>query len=232
MIAALLLGLALGASSALHCVAMCGPLNAFVALDPSGATDPRRVVRYQLGRTLGYGGLGAAFGAAGGGLTGLVPSWAETLLSLVLALSLGVAAFQIWPRRSGGAGAVQLGRTPRAATMRERAARASAIVLGRVRRFPLALGMATALLPCGVIGAGALLAAGTGDAVSGALAMVGLALASGIGVGLAGLALGRTDVKGAPALARAMSLTLVLGALLLVSRTAHDSMTGAAGCHG
>src|SRR6185369_5699938 len=98
VLSALLFGLALGATSALHCIAMCGPLNAFVALDARGATDPTRLARYHAGRVVGYGTLGAVLGGLGGSVTELVPRSAETILSVVLAASLALAARQIWPR--------------------------------------------------------------------------------------------------------------------------------------
>lgn len=214
---------------------MCGPLNAFVALDPAGTTDPSRVARYHLGRLVGYGAFGAVFGSAGAGVRALVPSGGEAVLSLVLALSLALAAFQIWPR--GGAASprlVALAARPRGASWLERASRGVAALLGRVRRFPLVLGAASALLPCGVIAAGALLAAGTGHALTGALAMLGLAIASGAGLAIAGMALGRAQVTRSAALARAMAVTLALGALVLVSRPAWSGTAAdapSADCH-
>lgn len=217
VLSALLFGLALGATSAVHCVAMCGPLNAFVALDAEGSTDPMRVARYHAGRVLGYGALGAVLGGLGGSVTSIAPRSAETILSVVLAASLGLAARQIWPRTTVSP-RVSIGRAPRGATLLERATRAVAALLTRVRRLPFVLGTASALLPCGVIASGALLAAGTGHVVMGALAMAGLAITSGLGVGLAGAALGHTRVTRSTTLARAMAVTLVLGALVLVSR--------------
>jgi sulfite exporter TauE/SafE len=218
MLSALMLGLALGASSALHCVAMCGPLVAFVALDPSGVTEPRRVVRYQLGRFVGYPVLGAAMGGLGAGLTAIVPTWSESLLSVALGLSLALAAYQLWPRSTPSPHLVVLGRSARAPNVRERAVQASAALLIRVRRAPFALGVLSALLPCGAIAAGALLAASTGHAVTGGLAMLGLAVASAIGVGTIGLALDRVDVLRSGALARVMAVTLALGAVVLCAR--------------
>lgn len=220
MLEALLLGLSLGVASSLHCVAMCGPLTAFVALDERGGTEPSRVVRYQLGRTAGYASLGALAGAVGGGLAALVSPWVESALSIALALALLVAALQLWPRDAKRVSLVQVGDRPRAPTLVERATRASAALLARTRRHPMALGLASALLPCGVLASGVLLAASTGTFVGGAVAMTGLAVASGVGIGIAGVALGRTRIVGTPALARVMAVTLALGAVVMLVRPA------------
>ncbi len=230
MFAALLLGLSLGVTSAVHCVAMCGPLSAFVSIDPEGATDPSRVLRYQIGRTGGYAALGGVLGGLGGGIADVFAPWAETILSLVLGSALALAALQLWPRR-GAPALVALAGGPRRATLRERLARASTALLGQTRRHPLALGAATALLPCGVLASGALLAASTGHAVTGAVAMTGLALASGLGIGVAGTALGRARVSASPVLARVMAVTLALGAVLLFVRPVLATPEASSCCH-
>ena len=218
MPSAALLGITLGFVSALHCIAMCGPLVAFVAIAPSGETEPGRVVRYQLGRVIGYAGLGAAAGAFGGALTQLVPAAGGTILSITLGIALVVVAAQLWPRAQRSEPLTALGRSPRAPSMRERATRGLASMFGRVRRAPMLFGALSALLPCGVIASGVLLAASTGSAALGAVAMGSLAITSGLVVGISGVGLGRVRIASSPVLARAMAITLVLGALVTVSR--------------
>ncbi len=227
-----MLGLTLGAGSSLHCVAMCGPRQAFAALDPRGSASPARVGRYQAGRVLGYTALGAASGAVGGGVSDLVPSWSEALLSVGLAFSLALVALQLWPRprATAGAATASLGLAPRAPTLTERMARLSTALVSRARGSAFGLGLASALLPCGALAAGALAAASTGHSASGALLMGGFAVASGLAVTLAGLALGRVSLVRSPALSRAMALTLALGALVLVLRPATPVSEGRS-CH-
>lgn len=229
---ALALGLALGVTSAVHCIAMCGPLTAFVALDADGATDPWRVVRYQLGRFVGYGTLGALLGGLGGTLAGISPPHADAFLSIALGLSLALAAYQLWPRSaSPAAGLVSVTRAPRGPTFRERISRASASLLSVTRRAPFALGLATALLPCGVLGAAALLAASTGHALTGAAAMIGVATASALGIGTVGLALGRVRTGRSATLARVMAITLAIGAVVLFVRPTLFVSDVAGSCH-
>lgn len=233
MLAAVVLGLTLGAGSSLHCVAMCGPLQAFAALDPAGASSPSRVLRYQLGRVLGYTTLGAISGAVGGGVSDLVPAWSEALLSVGLAFSLALVALQLWPRavRPASATPTPLGLGPRAPTLRERLARLSTSLVSRARGTPLGLGLASALLPCGALAAAVLAAASTASSASGVLLMASFAATSGLVVTLAGLALGRVSFTRSPALSRAMALTLALGALVLVLRPAAPVSEGSS-CHG
>jgi len=225
------LGVTLGIASALHCVAMCGSLNAFVALAPDGATNPWRVAMYQLGRVGGYTTLGAILGAMGGTLAELVPPAAEALLSILLGLGLGLAAFQLWPRSETARPLVALGRSPSAPSLRDRLTRRFVAVLSQVRRAPLLLGALSALLPCGVIASGALLAASTGQALTGAAAMGGLAVTSGLAVAVAGMALGRVRIGTSKALARTMAITLALGAVVLCARPAWVTPDDPARCH-
>lgn len=232
MLVAIVLGLTLGAGSSLHCVAMCGPLQAFAALDPAGASSPSRVLRYQLGRVLGYATLGTLAGALGGGVSELVPAWSEALLSVGLAFSLSLVALQLWPRArpSIPAAPTTLGLGPRPPTLRERFARVTTALVSRARGTPLGLGLASALLPCGALAAGVLAAASTGGGATGALVMTAFAATSGLVVTVAGLALGRVSFVRSPALSRAMALTLALGALVLVLRPATPVSEGSS-CH-
>jgi sulfite exporter TauE/SafE len=147
-----------------HCAAMCGPLAAV-----AGGTDAGAAGRaaYHAGRLCLYLVLGAAAGALGGGFNAValgagLPSDAAQVAGWLLValgvLALARAAGWWFPRPLGAVGAF-----PRRVLTR----------LAQVRPAwrGLALGAASAFLPCGWLYAFAVTAAGTGSAESGALAM-------------------------------------------------------------
>jgi sulfite exporter TauE/SafE len=220
----LLAGTLLGLASAPHCVAMCGPLTAFAAVDARGVATPGASLRYQAGRALGYAALGGIAGGVGGGLASFLPFEAEGVFSFVLAATLAIAAARFWPRSS----LVTLRRRP-PSRMGARLGAAAGGLLSRVPRQPLALGIASALLPCGVLASGALLAAGSGGALSGALVMLGLAFGSGASLLAGSVVLGRVDLASNRRAAMAFSILLGIGAVVLASR---PFLLGAHGaCH-
>ena len=83
---------------------------------------------------------------------------------------------------------------------------------------PLALGVLTALLPCGALATGLLIAAGIGAAHGGGLAMAGFALASGPALARASFALERVRHEAGRGGLRLAALALALGAAALVLR--------------
>lgn len=149
-----------------HCAAMCGP---FVVAQSLARIDILGIERlkglllapYHLGRATSYVALGAAFGAVGGAVASL-PG-----LSLILAAFLALAALlfvlQAFGHAPSAGGAV------------------GAWIGSRVR--PLlasptgwrgyALGVALGFLPCGFLYGAFAAAAGSGDALRGAIAMAG-----------------------------------------------------------
>lgn len=219
MLEALGAGLLLGLLSAPHCALMCGPLAAFASAS-AGRAEPLRMLEYQGGRLVGYGAVGATCGLFGRGLLSIVPMQAEAVFSVVLALVLLAAAMRAWPKSA----LVSIGRRPRRASLVGRIGP----WIARAPRTPALLGVASALLPCGVLFSGALLAAGTGGAVSGAIAMVGLTLGSGAALVVGSIALGRVELGSGRAAARGWSALLVVGALALLAR---PLLVSSGSCH-
>lgn len=162
----------LGASvlGSLHCAGMCGGL---VVLYAGADVTPRQArighVAYNLGRLTAYVALGAAAGLAGavvdlGGRLAGIQSAAAVAGGIALAI-FGLHAL-------AAALGLRVGRLDPPRGLRE----ASARVLSGVSARPLpvralALGVASALLPCGWLWAFAATAAGTGGTLSGAAVM-------------------------------------------------------------
>ena len=147
--------LALGAVTSLHCSVMCGPL----------AVAAGRPARYLGGRLLSYSLIGAVLGAAGQHALCWLPVATVQLVAvgLVVVVALAQALRRVRPPRP-----VQLGR--------------KRFVLSRLWRMiprnAFALGLATGLLPCGMLVPAWALAVSSGDAAAGALTMAAFAVAS------------------------------------------------------
>jgi uncharacterized protein len=214
---ALAAGATAGLASIPHCAGMCGPLAAFACRSPRGKhSQLTRVLAYQGGRALGYTSLGVAAGALGHGLSLAMPErYVQALLSWSLALALGTAAYRAFrasrPRPAAVSTPLTIGRTPRTPSLAER-------LLSRVLDLPFLLGLLTALLPCGALASGLLVAAGTATPVNGALAMVGFALASGPALALAAWAVTNLRRLAGPSGLRIAALAFALGAVAMVIR--------------
>lgn len=165
---ALLMGLAGGP----HCIAMCGAACAGIGTAAPGRTGAALGL-FQLGRLAGYSALGALAAASMQGLgwltvhsAALRPVWsmfhlaaaAVGLMLLVLARQpvwLETGARRVWQRVRAATGRWGLGA-------------------------PLGLGVAWALLPCGLLYSALLVAALSGNVASGAMVMALFALGSGV----------------------------------------------------
>ncbi|RRD58435.1 sulfite exporter TauE/SafE family protein [Comamonadaceae bacterium OH2545_COT-014] len=165
---ALLMGLAGGP----HCIAMCGAACAGIGTAAPGRTGAAMGL-FQLGRLVGYSALGALAAASMQGLgwltvhsAALRPVWsmfhlaaaAVGLMLLVLARQpvwLETGARRVWQRVRAATGRWGLGA-------------------------PLGLGVAWALLPCGLLYSALLVAALSGNVASGAMVMALFALGSGV----------------------------------------------------
>lgn len=167
-ITALVMGLAGGP----HCMAMCGAACAGIG-QAAAPRSSQAISLFQLGRLAGYSALGALAAASMQGLgwltvqsAALRPLWTMVhVAAILLGLVLLVRAQQpAWL----DSGARKLWGRVRAATQR----------LGLVA--PLGLGMAWALLPCGLLYSALMVAALAGDAASGAGVMALFALGSGL----------------------------------------------------
>ncbi len=204
LVTALLMGLAGGP----HCIAMCGAACAGIGQTaaPRGA---QAIGLFQLGRVAGYAMLGALAAASMQGLgwltvqsTALRPVWTMVhVAAIVLGLTLLVLARQpVWLDQ----GARRVWARVRSATGR----------MGWAA--PAGLGVAWALLPCGLLYSAVLVAALAGSPLGGAAVMGLFALGSGValwvgpwlllrlgtngrgawGMRLAGLALAATSAWG------------------------------------
>jgi sulfite exporter TauE/SafE len=148
--------LALGVATSLHCAAMCGPL----AVAAGGRA------RYFVGRLVSYAAAGAVFGVLGDHALCWLPVGTVQIVALVaLATAALVRGLRtLVPRR------VRIAtRPPRRLAQR---------LFAHLPRGPLALGLATGLLPCGLLVPAWALAATAGDAGAGALTMAAFAVAS------------------------------------------------------
>jgi sulfite exporter TauE/SafE len=169
LLQSLVAGALAGLSSAPHCAVMCGPLCG-ASCSGRGRTS-LALLRYQLGRTLGYGFAGALAGSLGHGLSGLLDGASATaLIAIATALSLALLATRAW-RGASASLPVTLRITPR----RRSNAGSLFATLGRLApREPAVVGVLSAMLPCAALAAGLLIA--------GAVAMTGFAGASALGV--------------------------------------------------
>ncbi|RMG47930.1 MAG: sulfite exporter TauE/SafE family protein [Acidobacteria bacterium] len=221
-------GLALGVLAAsllgsLHCAAMCGPLLAW-SVASARAPGPLPHAAYHCGRLVSYAALGWLAGGAGsvvdlgGALFGVHRA------ALVLA-GTGLILFGL-VQLSGGRG---LDRLP----LVRGASRALAAAAGRLGGVPplpraAALGILSALLPCGWLYAFVLTAAGAGSAAGG-LAVMAVFWAGTVpalaGIG-AGLSFARPLLRRAPRLAAAA--LVAVGLLALASRWHHAPAPAAA----
>lgn len=162
-----------------HCAGMCGPLLLGLGVarcDPAagrlrgGLAALGRLGAYQLGRALGYAGLGALAGWAGAGIATRL-SGGEVVLGGLLAGACFLAALAHlgwlpWRRHAVDAAAPGL------------VARLGGVVHRRLGGIPgvgpAALGLALALLPCGIVWWSLGVAAATAHPLHGALVMVAL----------------------------------------------------------
>ena len=177
-LAALLMGLA----GSLHCTAMCGATC--TAITQGGGTSPARALfGFHLGRLASYAAGGAVVAASVGALgawsqaaPALRPFW-----SLVHVAALMLGLWLAWTGRQP-AWLMNLGRVPQPAT----AQAGWQAMHGPLRS--AALGGAWVLLPCGLLQSALLVAALANDAVGGAAVMAIFALASSLGLLVAGTA--------------------------------------------
>ena len=222
-----------GLSAMPHCLGMCGPLAAFACRSSLPAEARGRLARYLGGRLASYGALGALAGAGGARLYGAVaPGWAAALLSLGVALSLGLSAYRLWR----GAASCATSPDAKLVTLAPRAGAARAVsswperVLGWLPRGPLSLGLLSALLPCGALLAGVLVAAGTGGALLGAAAMLGFATTSGLGLAVAGM-VGAHVPQASVRARRVLAAGLALGAIVFALRPLPSLQGADDACH-
>lgn len=205
---ALAAGALAGLASVPHCVVMCGPLAAYAC---GGELRPGKMAQYQLGRLLGYGAVGTAAGGLGRSIGLASNALAGALFSFALAAVLGLLALRLW--RTNAPNQARL-----VALRAGRPKRFISSLVAKVPKHPLAFGGLTALLPCGALGAGVLLAGGTGEPLAGATTMVAFGVVTGPALlGFGALAkLARRHAR--PWVGRTLAIALALGAIVFVVR--------------
>ena len=168
LVTALLMGLAGGP----HCIAMCGAACAGIG-QAAAPHSTRAIGTFQLGRVIGYGALGGLAAATMQGLgwltvqsAALRPVWTMVHVAAVLmGLALVVLAQQpVWLET----GARRIWSKVRSATQS----------MGMAA--PLGLGVAWALLPCGLLYSALMVAALAGSVAGGMAVMAVFAIGSGV----------------------------------------------------
>lgn len=165
---ALLMGLAGGP----HCVAMCGAACAGIG-QAAGVNKTSAMWMFQLGRAIGYSGLGALAAASMQGLgwmtvqsAALRPVWSMFHVAMaVLGMVLLVKAQQpVWMEQAG----------------RKIWSGARGLAFGKGRGAPLVVGALWTFLPCGLLYSALLVAGLTGRALDGALVMALFAIGTSV----------------------------------------------------
>lgn len=214
LIQPIVLGALTGLASSAHCAAMCGPL---AASSCSRAAPRVSLVRYQLGRLVGYGAAGAIAGGVGHVVQ--VSSFAPWLAYVVPAMT--VLALLLLARR------VLTGRSALAQLRRREQPRPSPLFawLARVApRDPSVIGALTALLPCAALAAALLLAAATQSRTAGAFLMLAFCATSALGVIGGGIMLARATQLGSRFAPRALALVLACAALYVGLRPIYHQL--------
>lgn len=198
-------GLGVGFVGSLHCVGMCGPFAVLAGADRGW----RGVVTYSLGRLATYALLGAFAGLFGAALAQLRTVGLVVAVVVVLVVSLQLAGVLPEPRF---------------------AARWAAPVVRAVRggraTSRLALGAATALLPCGLVYAGLGVAVTSGSPLVGGLVMVAFGLGTWPALVAFGAGAGRLFSLG-PRARQAMAVAVAVAGLWAVGHRA-GAVDGAA----
>ncbi len=218
---ALVTALATGALGSAHCAAMCGPL-AVAGCSRGGGVAGRDAAGYFAGRLVGYATVGAVMGHLGHHALCILPM--NALEGIAIA-AVGIAAAY--------RGISLLRGQPRApALVALRARRPGAGALAMLAelwpRRGLGLGLATAILPCGLLLPAWALAAGTASAPAGALVMAVFSVATvpGLLVALLGRRLLQRVVERLPRSAHgllwcALAAWIAVRPLLVVSGACH-----------
>jgi sulfite exporter TauE/SafE len=206
MLIALTTGATFGLLNWSHCAGMCGPLSSMVCVR---AGRPG-LFRYQLGRTLGYGGAGALCGHLGQSLAvaASVPAmrWMFTGLAAVACLFAALSLLR--------------DRTPTVKLRLSRRVPAGlSAALGRILpREPLSLGVLSVLLPCGLLAAALLSAVATGDGAHGAALMAGFAVSTGCSLLGVGWFAQVTSARVSKLARKGMAVLLLAAAIVMVAR--------------
>lgn len=161
----------LGIASSAHCIAMCGPL--VVAGCARAKGGGRSTFGYLGGRLVSYAVVGGIAGSIGGPLVVAASTSREVRIAMGWLLAASVAWVAIkWMRKPAKTGLIGLRTKPAAPS------RVQLLLARLVPARGIGLGLATGLFPCGALASALVVAATTGTAYGGALAMSAFALAS------------------------------------------------------
>jgi sulfite exporter TauE/SafE len=199
----------LGLAGSLHCVGMCGPIA--LVCCRAGNRQGRRLVGYHLGRFCSYAVLGGCVGGLG---EILALAGFERALSIGLGSVILIAL--LLPKRVRTLLAGKMDTTPVVRRLTGAAQRA----LPRAWA-PVAAGLATAFLPCGLLYVALAAAAAAGSAVAGAAYMAVFALGTTPAMIAVLYSLARIRIA-LPASRLYSACALVLGCLLIVRGLALD----------
>jgi hypothetical protein len=177
---AVMTALATGALGSAHCAAMCGPL-AVAGCSRGDSVSGRDALSYFVGRFFAYATVGAVLGHLGRHALCILPM---STLERVAIAAVAVAALYrgvTLLRGDKRSGLVQLQKKPKKTGL-------FAMLSELWPRRGLGLGLATSVMPCGLLLPAWALAAGTASAASGAAVMAVFSLATlpGLLVPLAG----------------------------------------------
>lgn len=169
---AVVTALATGALGSAHCAAMCGPLAVAGCSRGDSGVVPGDAAGYFAGRLVAYTTMGAVLGHLGHHALCILPMSAlEDVAAVAVALAAAYRGVSLLRRPRAAAPLVPLRvRRPRAG--------AAALFAALWPRRGLGLGLATAILPCGLLLPAWALAAGTASAPAGALVMAAFSVAT------------------------------------------------------
>ncbi|MBL8914497.1 MAG: sulfite exporter TauE/SafE family protein [Archangium sp.] len=196
-----------GATGSVHCALMCGPL-ACASMGPH--RSPAAIAGWQLGRLSAYVVIGAALGSIGRGVSHLFVASVAQYLPWVMALGLIIAAFDL---------------TKRIPFMRRGASTVLSVASKTESPFSRSFlfGVATPLLPCGLLYGLFLAATAAGGALEGAVLLASFALGAVPALLAAQLGLARLNVN--PWIRRVVPLAaaavLIVRALLARNDVGH-----------
>jgi len=220
-------GAVLGFAGSGHCALMCGPLltwSAAAAPSPGFWPRARHIALYHAGRMAVYAALGAMTGAAG---AALAHSGVGRAAAYVAAAALIGHVLVAWRRRASPAPS-SFDRVVLLPAERVTGRLAGALAAWMRRRSvagPAASGALTGLLPCGMLYAALIAAAGFGGVRDAAVFMI--AFGAGSAPALSALAAGASRLgRAAPRRAAQLApFALLLIAVLLVVRAQGGSST-------
>jgi len=168
-----------GFFGSMHCVGMCGAIVAAYSTQEhfrsggiAGKWNPLlKHLAYNFGRVLSYVFVGAVLGALGGGFSGLrsIGAWFSTAAGVLLIIS-GIWMMRIFPGM-GFDHKLPLGAGAKSFLVNLYSKTYGALLSSPSIESKFYIGFLTPLLPCGLLYSAFIMAAASGNAVSGAMTM-------------------------------------------------------------